>query len=261
MKNYFDLKDRVAVVTGASSGLGAHFSKVLASQGAKLALIARRLDRLEALKKEIEEEYQTEVKIYQKNLTDFDKLESLVNDIENDFSKIDILVNNAGMAHVAPALEMKQDDWLKMLDTNLSSVFFMSQAVGKRMVKNGYGRIINLASVHSQVTMKTEKLSADQMIAYVTTKHGVRGLTISLAAGWAKYGITVNAIGPGYFESEMTSAMLKSETFKETIHATCPMDRHGDPKELDTTLLYLASENSSYTTGQVITVDGGWLTL
>lgn len=260
MENYFNLKDRVAVVTGASSGLGKRFAKVLASQGAKVAILARRVEKLEATKKEIEEEYHTEVRAYPLDVTDYDKIPEVVNQIEKDFGKIDILVNNAGISRVAPALEMKKEDWLSMINTNLNTVFFMSQAVGKIMAKNNYGRIINMGSVHSLVTMKTDNFSADQMIAYVTTKHGVRGITISLAAGWAKYGITVNSIAPGYFDSEMTHGMLQLEGFKKTIHNMTAFDRPGNPNELDTTLLYFASENSSYTTGQIIFVDGGWTT-
>lgn len=260
-QNYFDLTGKVALVTGASSGLGRRFAKVLASQGADVALCARRREKLEALRDEITSTYHTRAQAYPLDVSDTDAINRVVDEIVNDFGTIDILVNNAGTSCAAPALEMKKTDWLRVIDTNMNSVFYMSQKVGRVMANQRYGRIINMASVHASVTMKTENISGDQLIAYVTAKHGVKGITIALAAGWAQYGITVNAIAPGYFDSEMTHAMLQAEGFKQTIHAMTPMDRPGQEGELDTALLYLASDKSSYTTGQVLGVDGGWTTL
>lgn len=256
MKNLFDLKKRVAVVTGASSGLGVQFAKALANQGADLAIIARREERLKEVKEEIEKEYKVKVNYYKADLTEFDKIGDLVKNIENDFGKIDILVNNAGLSIGHNAKDYPTDDWKKMMDLNLNAVFVMAREVGNVMIKNKYGRIINIGSVHSSVSMGFDYISA-----YTTSKFGVRGLTLALASEWAKYNITVNAIGPAYFESEMTGGLLDSELFQKIVDNTCPMKRIGKKGELDTTLIYLASDNSSYTTGQLITVDGGWTTL
>lgn len=261
MENYFDLRGRVALVTGASSGLGAQFAHALASQGADVALIARREEKLQKVKAEIAEKYGNHVEYYCLDVTDFDQIPEVVSRVEEDFGHIDILVNNAGLSLAGPALKSSREDWMRMMDTNLNGVFFMAQAVGNVMVKQNYGRIINIGSIHSKVSMKTEHLKGDYLIAYVTTKHAVRGMTIALAAGWAEYGITVNAIGPGYFDSEMTHDMLAMEGFQKTLHCKSPFDRPGREGELNTTLLYLASEYSSYTNGQIIYVDGGWTIL
>lgn len=252
-KNYFDLSGRVAVITGASSGLGVQYAKALANQGADLAIIARREEKLQKVKEEIETTYGNTVRCYPLDLTEFDKIAGIVEQIEKDFGKIDILVNNAGIARGYLAQDFPQKDWIDMINTNLHAVFFMAQAVGKVMIKHKYGRIINIGSVHSNVSIPFGHISA-----YVTSKFGVRGLTLALAQEWAQYNITVNAIGPAYFDSEMTQGLLENPVFKNTVENICPMKRVGNPGELDTTLLYLASEYSSYTTGQLITVDGGW---
>ena len=256
MENYFDLTGQVAVVTGASSGLGVQYAKALANQGAQIDLIARREEKLKAVKEEIESSYDTTVRYYPLDLTEFDKIQGVVDQIEKDFGKIDILVNNAGIARGYLSKDFPQEDWLAMINTNLNAVFFMAQAVGNVMIKNKYGRVINIGSVHSNVSIPYGRLSA-----YVTTKFGVRGLTIALAQEWAQYNITVNAIGPAYFKSEMTEKLLDNENFKGAVDAICPMKRIGNPGELNSTLLYFASKHSSYTTGQLITVDGGWTTV
>lgn len=256
MKNLFDLTGRVAVVTGASSGLGVQFAKALANAGADVAIIARREERLKAVKKEIEEEFNVRVEYYTLDLSEFEKIEKVVSEIESDFGKIDILVNNAGLAIGVTAIDTPIEDWKKMIDIDLNAVFFMAREVAKVMKKNNYGRIINIGSVHSRVSLDVGMISA-----YVTSKFGVRGLTTTLAGEWAKYGITCNAIGPAYFESEMTEKVLQTDTFKNLINVNCPMRRVGKKGELDTTLLYLSSEYTSYTTGQLIGVDGGWTTL
>lgn len=256
MKDLFSLKKRVAVVTGASSGLGVQFAKALANQGADLAIIARREEKLKEIKKEIEEEYGVRVSYYKQDLTEFDKIPDLVGQIEEDFGKIDILVNNAGLSLAHNAKDYPTDDWKKMMDLNLNAVFVMAREVGNVMIKNNYGRIINIGSVHSKVS-----IGFDYISAYTTTKFAVRGLTVALASEWAKYNVTVNAIGPAYFESEMTNGMLDSPVFKNIVESTCPMKRIGNKGELDTTVVYLASDFSSYTTGQLIGVDGGWTTL
>lgn len=256
-KDYFDLSGRVAIVTGASSGLGVQFAKALANQGADLALCARRLEKLEAVKKEIEA---MGVKVFIKpcDVTQVDQVKEFVEEVEKEYGKIDILVNNAGVGGSTGALETSDEDWLKTIDINLNAVYFMAREVGKVMAKKQYGRIINLGSIHSVVAMHPDTWSVP---AYAASKGGVKMLTKAMAAELGRQGITVNAIGPGYFSSEMTSAVLDSGGFDAIAKAYSPMNRPGKEGELDTTLLYFASEASSYTNGQLIVVDGGWTTI
>lgn len=253
MKNYFDLTGDVAVVTGASSGLGVQFAKALANQGAKLALFARREDRLRKVAENIENEYDVEVKYYVTDVTDSKKVDENVSKVIEDFGKIDILVNNAGLGLSGSTTETSDEDWLKMMDINVNSLFYMARACAKNMKENSYGRIINLGSIHSTVALPNGALTM-----YTTTKGAVRNLTKALAVEWAKDGITVNAIGPAYFASEMTENVLGDESFNQFISMADPMGRAGNPGELDTALLMFASHASSYTTGQLLSVDGGW---
>lgn len=258
MENLFDLHGKVALVTGASSGLGVQFAKALARQGADIAICARRVEKLEKTQKEIEE---LGVKCYAHkcDVTDNDEVRQMVSDVEQHFGKIDILINNAGVGDTAPAEDMSDDTWNKVINTNLNAVYFVAREVGKVMLKNGYGKIVNIGSVHSEVVMSQNTWP---VTAYATAKGGVKMLTKGLAAEWAARGITVNAIGPAYFESEMTSSVLnESGSFDAVANAYCPMKRAGRPGELDGALIYFASDASSYTTGQLLCVDGGWTTI
>ncbi len=255
MKSYFDLSGRVALVTGASSGLGVQFAKALANQGADIAICARRVDRLEAVKAEIEA-MGVRCYVHTCDVTKTDDIIATVKDTVDYFGKIDILVNNAGLGLVAPATDMSEEDWRKMVDTNLNSVFLFAREAAKYMIPAKYGRIINIGSIHSAVSMNGNPLAA-----YATTKGGVLMMTKTLACEWAKTGVTVNCIGPGYFASEMTAGGIETDEFKFALSVYCPMGRCGAPGELDTTLLYYASEYSTYTTGQYIQVDGGWNTI
>lgn len=256
MKNYFDLTGDVAIVTGASSGLGVQFAKALANQGANIALFARREEKLQNVKAEIENEFGVKVEYYVTDVTDSKVVAENVAKVVEDFGKIDILVNNAGLGDTAPALETTDEQWLRMMDVNVNSLFYMAREVAKNMKENGYGRIINLGSIHSSVALNGASISM-----YCTTKGAVRNLTISLAQEWAKEGITVNAIGPAYFESEMTEGVLGDEAMRQFISMSTPMGRPGQAGELDTALLMFASHASTYTTGQLLSVDGGWTTI
>lgn len=255
MKNYFDLTGKVALVTGASSGLGVQFAKALANQGADLAICARRMDRLEKVKEEIEA-MGVKCYIHSCDVTKTEDIVAMVNDTIAHYGKIDILVNNAGLGLCEPATEFKESSWKKMIDTNLNAVFFFAREVAKHMIKAGYGRIINIGSIHSTVSMNGNPLAA-----YATTKGAVLMMTKTLACEWAKTGVTVNAIGPGYFVSEMTQAGIDTPEFQGAMSVYCPMGRCGKEGELDTALLYFASDYSTYTTGQIIQVDGGWNTI
>jgi len=255
-KNLFDLSGKVALVTGASSGLGVQFAKALANQGANIAIVARRVEKLEATKAEIEAEFGVEVLALPCDVLDVAAIADTVAAIKAHFGRIDILVNNAGTARVAPAEEQSDDDWKAVIDTNLNAVYYVAREVGKVMKEQNYGKVINLASIHSAVAMKTIGISA-----YCASKGGVLMLTKDLANEWAPYNITVNAIGPAYFPSEMTAGVLGDENFLKLIASCCPMGRPGRPGELDGAVVYFASDASTYTTGQVLWVDGGWTTI
>lgn len=253
MKNYFDLTGRVAMVTGASSGLGVQFANALGNQGAKLALVARRKEKLEEVKKDLESKgYEVFFQVC--DVTNSESVIEAVKNIEEHYGKIDILVNNAGLGIGEPADTMSDETWDRMMRTNIDGVFKVAREVGKIMKKNKYGRVINLGSIHSRVAMP----HADTMTAYATTKGAVLMMTKALANEWAKYGITVNSVGPAYFESEMTHDVLANEEFNTVLQTYCPMGRAGKSGELDSAIIYFASEASSYTTGQLLNVDGGW---
>ena len=255
MKNLFDLTGKVALVTGASSGLGVQFAKALANQGADIAICARRLEKLEAVKAEIEA---LGVKCYVHACDAMDpaQVKETVDAVAAHYGKIDILVNNAGLGLTEPAESQSDDTWNKMIGTNLNGVYYFAREAGRHMVNAGYGKVINIGSIHSTVS-----LPGSPMTAYCATKGAVEMLTKSLASEWAQKGITVNAIGPAYFESEMTAAIFEDPTLLGMISALCPMGRPGRPGELDGALIYFASDASSYTTGQLLTVDGGWTTV
>ncbi len=248
----FDLTGKSAVVTGASSGLGVQFALALARQGADVALMARRVDKLEAVKKEVEA-LGVRCLAVPCDVTKTDELKNAVQQIEGSFGKVDILVNNAGTAGITAAEEQSDDEWKRIIDLNLNSVYYASREFGKGMIARKYGKIINIGSIHSSVAMTGLNLSG-----YCASKGGVLMLTKELANEWAKYNITVNAIGPAYFPSEMTGDFVDDPGFKQVLATYCPMKRAGRPGELDGALIYFASDASSYTTGQLLSVDGGW---
>jgi gluconate 5-dehydrogenase len=252
MQNLFDLTGRVAIVTGASSGLGVQFATALAKAGANLAIIARRAERLAVVKQQIEE-YGVQCLAVKADLLKSADIKKAVDDIKKHYGRIDILVNNAGVATSAPSHEHEDEDWERVIDTNLNSVFYMSREVAKVMIKQNYGKVINLGSIHSRVAMPGLPIAA-----YAASKGGILMLTRALAAEWAEYGITVNAIGPSYFPSEMTGRVIDDPKFLTKIEGLCPMKRPGKPDELDGAIIYFASDASSFTTGQLLNVDGGW---
>lgn len=252
MSKLFDLSGKVAVVTGASSGLGVQFAKALAKQGADIALVARRVDRLNAVKEEVEA-LGVRCLAVRCDVANPDEIKTSVETIVEHFGTIDILVNNAGLGLVGPAESQSNDLWETMMSVNINGVYYFAREVGQVMLEKQYGRIINIGSIHSSVSM-----NGATMTAYCTTKGAVEMFTKSLAAEWAKQNITVNAIGPGYFPSEMTDDLLEDDSFQMALNAYCPMARTGRDGELDGALVYFASDASSYTTGQLLTVDGGW---
>ena len=251
----FDLTGKIAVITGASSGLGVQFAKALARQGADIAIVARRVENLEKVKIQIED---LGVRCFavQCDVSKVEDIKNAVAKIVDFYGTIDILVNNAGIGLTEPAELQSDKTWETMMSVNINGVYYFSREVGKIMVDKKYGKIINIGSIHSSVAMKGMPLTA-----YCTTKGGVVMLTKALANEWATHNITVNAIGPAYFPSEMTEAVISDDNFIQVIKSACPMGRPGRDGELDGALVYFASDASSYTTGQLLSVDGGWTTI
>lgn len=255
MNDIFNLDGKIAVITGASSGLGKQFAKALAGRGADVAILARRKEKLDELSKEIEAMGRRSFAV-QCDITKEEDVVSAVQKIKEHYGKIDILINNAGVANGLKAEEQSMDEWNRVIDANLNGVYLVSREVGKVMIENNYGKIINLGSIHSNLAIGTSSISA-----YCASKGGVQMLTKSLAAEWAKYNITVNAIGPSYFESEMTDKVVGNEEFKQFVKFRSPMGRIGKPGELNGAIIYFASDASSFTTGQLLNIDGGWNTI
>lgn len=248
MKNYMDLTGRVAIVTGASSGLGYAFSKALAENGAKVAAFARRLERLNELKAEIEAAGGECLPVVCDVTKEQDIVSGVAKVVEH-FGKVDILINNAGYMKVCPTTELPLEEWQKVVDTSITAYFLVAREVGKNMIKNRYGRIINIASMYGCIASHHNPI-----LAYNATKGAVPNFTRGLAQEWAEYGITVNAIGPGMFPSEMMVIDPGTEQF---LAARAPIGRPGKLDELLGQILLFASETSSYTTGQTIYIDGG----
>jgi gluconate 5-dehydrogenase len=248
----FDLKGRVAVVTGASSGLGMQMSRAFANQGADLVILARRVEKLEELKNE----YMAmgvkvlPIKCDVTNAQDVNESAKLV---EETFGKVDILVNCAGSAKNAGVLDMTDDEWEFTIKTDMDSVFYVTRAFGNIMKKNHYGRIINIASMYGMVGNM-----AMGTIAYHTSKGGVINFTRAAASELAKDGITVNAICPGYFDTELTHETLITPEFTQYMQATVPLGRYGNSGELNPAAIFLASDEASYVTGVILPVDGGY---
>lgn len=249
----FSLSGKVALVTGASSGIGRASALALAKQGAKIALAARRVDRLEALVLEIKTLGGEALAIP----TDVLKKEDIQNAITKTvatFGRLDILLNNAGVGSIETTLDMTEEGWDRVVDTNLKSYFFIAQAAAKEMIKNKWGRIINIASILSGGVGS----GMAGTVNYCASKGGVVAMTEALADEFATQGVTVNAIGPGFIETEMTEAVKKMPDFYNGLIARIPMKRFGKAEEIAATVVYLASEEASYTTGATLYIDGGW---
>jgi NAD(P)-dependent dehydrogenase (short-subunit alcohol dehydrogenase family) len=244
----FRLDGKVAIVTGASSGLGARFARVLDSAGAKVVLVARRLERLEALAHELDDALPVRCDLQQT-----DELDHVVDAAKEKYGRVDVLVNNAGMVDAEPAIDEPLDTFKDVIDVNLVAPFALAQRAARAMLENGGGTIVNVASI-----LGLRGVGQIPQAGYAASKGGIVNLTRELGAQWARKGIRVNAIAPGWFESEMTSDMFAEESGHKWVARRAPMGRHGKEGELDGALLFLASDASSYVTGHILAVDGGW---
>ena len=248
----FNLKNRVAVITGASSGLGKQMSYAFAKEGANLVLLARRIERLEELKRELEE-YDIKVLPIKCDVTNTEEINSASILTENTFGRVDILVNCAGASKDKGVLDMTDEEWDFTINTDLTSVFKVTRAFANIMKKNNYGRIINISSMYGMVG-NTEIPT----IAYHSSKGGVINYTRAAAAELAKYNITVNCICPGYFYTELTKTVLDTDNFQEFAKTHVPMQRYGNSGELNAGAIFLASDEASYVTGVILPIDGGY---
>lgn len=251
-KKMFDLTGRVAVITGASSGLGVQMAKGLAIHGADIAILARRKEKLETVAEEIKK-LGVKCIAVQCDVTDTESIINAASLIKKEFGKVDILINNAGSSVNKPAEEMSDEDWKFTMSVDLDGVFKVAREFGKIMIENKYGRIINIASMYGMVGNMAIPTSA-----YHASKGAVVNLTRALAAEWAKHNITVNAICPGYFATELTIDTLNTESFTNYMKATVPAGRYGVEGELNPAAIFLASNEATYVTGAILPVDGGY---
>lgn len=246
-----NLSRKVAIVTGGSRGLGKGMALALAEAGADVVVASRTLSALKEVSQEIKDKGRSSLPI-ELDVWDLSSINRMVENAVKEFGKIDILVNNAGMNVRKPTIEVTEEDWNKIVNTNLKGTFFCAQAVGKVMIKQTKGKIINIGSL-------TSKVAFPNMAVYAATRGGILQLTKSLAVEWAKYNINVNAIGPGYFKTSQTATLFADKHWVEEILKKIPLGKTGLPEDLGGTVVFLASEASDYITGQMIFVDGGWL--
>lgn len=249
----FDLTGKVALITGGSRGLGLQIAHGYGAMGAKLALTARKADELELARKELGDKGY-DVFVCPSDLSKPETVAPMVDAVISHFGRIDILMNNAGASWGAPAEEHSLDAWHKVMNTNLTGAFLVSQQVAaKSMIPNKGGAIINVASIAGF----RGQLGAMQTIAYNTSKGGLINFTKALAAEWAKYGIRVNALAPGFFPSKMSAGLLK--VMDKQIVSLTPMGRLGGDEDLMGPAIFLASGAASYVTGHILSVDGGMM--
>jgi len=248
--NLFDLTGKVAVVTGASKGLGKAMSMGLAKAGADLVLCARDLGDLNAVAREIEQVGRRALPV-QTDVLQSESVQSMVDRAVREFKRIDILVNNAGVNVRKPVVEFEEDDWDLVVDTNLKGYFLVARAVGRQMIEQRKGKIINIASILGAVGLPNQ-------VAYASSKGGIIQMTKVMAIEWAPYNITVNAIGPTYFETPLVARLRDDPERYQFIVDRTPMKRWGQPEELEGIVIFLASKASDFITGQTIFIDGGW---
>ena len=249
LESQFSLTGKKALVTGSSKGIGASIAQALAQAGADIVLVGRTKDSLEATKSAIID-IGRKVEIVLCDVSSADAIKEAFSDIAA--LKVDILINNAGSISRAPAAEAQMEEWNRIIDTNLNSVFQISQACGRAMIAQGTGTIVNIASLLSFQ-------GGINVPAYTASKHGVAGVTKALANEWGSRGVTVNAIAPGYISTDNTAALRADADRNASILARIPIGRWGNPEDIAAVAVFLASPAARYINGEVLTVDGGWM--
>lgn len=254
--NLFDFKGRVAVIAGASSGLGADAARAFAAHNADVVVLARRKEKLDALAEEINAKGEGKALALECDVSSEESVKKAINTIKDKYGKIDILLNNAGVAMLGTVESMDEEEWDKAIDVNLKGIINMSKYVVPIMKEKNYGRIINTASVNAFLADKSDSLWRH---SYNMTKAGVIGLTRGMAGSYTQFGITTNALCPGLFESEMTqNTLFKADAFMKMYNGLCPASRPGAKGELNASVLFFASEGAGYVSGQYLLVDGGF---
>ncbi|CDZ73474.1 Gluconate 5-dehydrogenase [Neorhizobium galegae bv. orientalis] len=245
----FDLAGRRALVTGSSQGIGLALARGLAEHGASVVLNGRDPVKLQAAADGLENEGY-EAKVADFDVTDPDAVKRGIDAIEQDIGPIDILINNAGMQFRSPLEDFPADRWEQLMKTNVSSVFYVGQAVARHMISRGQGKIVNIASVQSE-------LARPGIAPYTATKGAVKNLTRGMCADWAKYGLQINAIAPGYFKTPLNQALVDNPEFSSWLEKRTPAARWGDVEELVGAAVFLAGKASSFVNGHTLYVDGG----
>jgi len=246
-----ELNEKTAVVIGGTSGIGRAIAHGLAQAGANVVCTSRRAEQCETAAREIES-FGRETLCVASDVGDRASIENLLNRCVEKFGKVDILVNSAGRTKRAPTLEFAEEDWNAIMETNLTGTLRACQVFGRHFVENGYGRIINIASLSTFVSLF-------EVAAYAASKAAVASLTKSLAIEWAKHGVNVNAIAPGVFKTDLNRELLESTDRGREFQMRTPMGRFGKVEELAGAAIFLASDAASFVTGEVLVVDGGFL--
>jgi len=247
----FNLEGKVAVVTGGTSGIGRALSLGLADAGADVIATARREQQVEDTAAEIEKRGRRTLR-FPSDVGDRGSMEALCVEALKSFGRVDILVNCAGIIKRTPTLDLPEEEWTNILNVNLTGTLRACQVFGRPMIERGYGRVINIASLNSFVAL-------NEVAAYAASKAGVASLTRSLAVEWSKKGVTVNAVAPGVFRTDLNAQLLDSTPRGQELLMRTPMGRFGKTEELVGAVVYLASDSASFVTGQIIVVDGGFL--
>lgn len=250
MQPNFSIQDNIAIVTGASKGIGYGLAKSLAAAGAKVAVMARSLDLLEHLVQEIEESGGF-AKAYELDIRNVEQIRTVFGQVAEDFGRLDILVNNAGLGEEMAAEDVTEAYWDEMIDVNLKGVFFSCQAAGRIMLKQGSGKIVNVSSQVSVVGIPGGSV-------YCASKGGVNQLTKTLALEWSGRGVNINAVGPTFIYTPGTAERLDTPEFRDGVLARIPAGRMGTILDVAGAVIYLASPASDLVTGTLLLVDGGW---
>jgi len=251
----FNIKGQTAIVTGASSGLGVTFAETLAEKEVNLVIAARRYEKLVKVAEDLTKRYKVKVIPIQTDVSQEEQVVKMVRIAVENFGSLEILVNNAGIASLSASVDMKLEEWKRVINVNLTGVFLCARTAAREMMKKKYGKIVNIASIYGAVG------DIFPAAPYYASKGAVINLTRALAIEWSPHKINVNAIAPGFFSSEMTEEIFKNKQALEHILSRTPLGRTGEPVDLKAALLYLACPSSNYVTGQTLFVDGGWTAL
>ncbi len=251
MKDLFSVKNKTILITGSSGGLGFTFANGLAARGAKIALNGTNKEKLFEARRRMEEKG-FETYAFPFDVTSSKAVNAEIERISSEVGPIDVLINNAGVNLRAPAEEMDEETWDKVININLKGAFLVSKAVGSQMIKQKSGKIINICSMQSEIGRAT-------ISPYAASKGGLKMLTKNLAVEWAKHNIQVNGVGPGYFKTEMTKPLYENKEFDQWLCARTPANRWGNTEELLGAVIYLSAAASNYMNGQILYVDGGLL--